>query len=134
MTEQLKPCPFCGKGNATTMQKIGRDTWSVIACEECGTRGPECLSDDDAVDAWNHRTQTTPDALFDPEAEGWERSETPTGNEVWRSPGGRWRYCIGTHSRWLLWEHGGATEAGLKNHPTTALVHEIIRLNGGDNE
>lgn len=83
-------------------------------------------------------TQTTPDTLFDPEAEGWTKDEDSYIGNVWMSPGERWFYRVplipgAEHELnddcdpYAVGKYHGA-------HPTTALVHEIIRLNGGDSE
>lgn len=63
MTEELKPCPFCG-GNAYHLSCYnGTDFWWEIACCHCGAmvasrktvfpRNEEAR--DDAIKKWNRR-------------------------------------------------------------------------------
>ena len=55
---ELKPCPFCG----STQPKVSNDadlhdhvpSWYVL-CSHCGCKGPEHLTLDDAIEAWNRR-------------------------------------------------------------------------------
>jgi len=66
MSEELKPCPFCG-GEAET----GFEDWHTgghVKCTKCGAIGPVWSNDtQEAVDAWNARS---PDrASFDG---GWD--------------------------------------------------------------
>lgn len=54
MSEELKPCPFCGSTKASYDNDCGYDGgfWEWIACDECGAKvqgkNPEAL--------WNRRT------------------------------------------------------------------------------
>ena len=52
---ELKPCPFCG-GEAETWDGAG--PWHVV-CTECGTIGSPCLSEAEAITAWNSRVERT---------------------------------------------------------------------------
>jgi len=53
------PCPFCG--SRTTPPDLDGDAGSwVVACPDCGARGPAGGSKDDAVAAWNERTIVMP--------------------------------------------------------------------------
>ena len=54
MSELLK-CPFCG-GEAETWDGAG--PWHVV-CAECGTIGSPCLSEAEAIAAWNSRAERT---------------------------------------------------------------------------
>lgn len=47
MSEQLKPCPFCGGSN------LGG--FGGAACLDCGGEGPDACGEDEAIAAWNHR-------------------------------------------------------------------------------
>ena len=51
----LEPCPFCG-GEAETWDGAG--PWHVV-CTECGTIGSPCLSEAEAIEAWNTRAERT---------------------------------------------------------------------------
>ncbi len=78
--------------------------------------------------------KTTHGSLFDPKVAGWEQVDE-RGN-IWRHPGGRWRYWI--HGKSHALEIRVAPNAGSKfhytgAHPTQLLVEEVIRINGGDN-
>lgn len=68
MSEELKPCVFCGHDEARV---IVVDEVTDAGCEEatvplyaascpyCGARGPMALSEDEAVEAWNRRAERT---------------------------------------------------------------------------
>lgn len=49
----LLPCPFCG-GEAETWDGAG--PWHVV-CTKCGTIGSPCLSEAEAIAAWNTRAE-----------------------------------------------------------------------------
>lgn len=61
MSEDLKPCPFCGSKNIRFKDTRG---WLETCgeCEDCGALGPDGDIDDvsSAVAAWN--TRTPPDS------------------------------------------------------------------------
>lgn len=56
VTENLKPCPFCG-GQAYYL----RDPYDAVChftttCDGCDATGPKCNSRQEAVEALNERT------------------------------------------------------------------------------
>ena len=51
MTEELKPCPFCG-GEAKCIEFYG--LYHVICCN-CHIAGKDCSTRESAVSAWNSR-------------------------------------------------------------------------------
>lgn len=51
MTEELKPCPFCG-GEAKCIEFYG--LYHVICCN-CNIAGKDCPRRESAVSAWNAR-------------------------------------------------------------------------------
>ena len=51
MTEELKPCPFCG-GEAKCIEFYG--LYHVICCN-CYVAGKDCSTRESAVSAWNTR-------------------------------------------------------------------------------
>ena len=51
MTEELKPCPFCG-GEAKCIEFYG--LYHVICCN-CYIAGKDCSTRESAVSAWNNR-------------------------------------------------------------------------------
>lgn len=51
MTDELKPCPFCG-GKATCVEFYGE--YHVLCCD-CHAAGQDCSTRDQAVSAWNAR-------------------------------------------------------------------------------
>jgi Lar family restriction alleviation protein len=53
MTEELKPCPFCGGSNVSTYEVKG--SYSTL-CVGCGGEGPEEDSEAEAIAAWNRRS------------------------------------------------------------------------------
>ncbi|NHB94833.1 Lar family restriction alleviation protein, partial [Photorhabdus cinerea] len=52
MTEKLKPCPFCS-GEAARL----RTSWGlvIVFCTTCKNQTTRCLSQSDAIQAWNKR-------------------------------------------------------------------------------
>lgn len=64
MSEELKPCPFCG-GHATSYgtrkMESGGSTHCLIHCDECSAR-LSAETENDAVEAWNRRAD-----LIDPD-------------------------------------------------------------------
>ena len=62
MREELEPCPFCG-GEAELMHIHAFSEQSYIICLKCGARtrefriSTERSSDQEAIEAWNRRTE-----------------------------------------------------------------------------
>ncbi len=52
MTDELKPCPFCG-GEALIDGDLLGASW--VICRECGASGAQEDSDAEAIAAWNRR-------------------------------------------------------------------------------
>lgn len=60
MTNELKPCPFCGGTNL----KVSGGSWKYVKCKDCdnGAHAPgqgSTGNEDDAISAWNTRNQRT---------------------------------------------------------------------------
>ena len=61
MSEELKPCPFCGSKEVYTQTfTIGGISnnwlWNVKCTEQgCFAEGPICNSEKEAISAWNRR-------------------------------------------------------------------------------
>lgn len=56
MSEELKPCPFCGGKNLYRHKDsdgLGQ-TW--VWCADCGASGPVKEERSHAIEAWNRRT------------------------------------------------------------------------------
>ena len=53
LTEELKPCPFCGSKDVSTMIMPGSN-W-VVACYSCGCRTSEYYDCREAESVWNRR-------------------------------------------------------------------------------
>ena len=54
MSEELKPCPFCGGESRLMAQHFTDDShifW--IGCRRCGMEGPHMHDDESAIVAWN---------------------------------------------------------------------------------
>lgn len=54
MNKKLKPCPFCG-GEAERQWGINPKPIYWVECTECGIEGVVCLSEEEAIEAWNRR-------------------------------------------------------------------------------
>lgn len=48
----IKPCPFCGEGEALSLYSCGNHR---ISCLICFTDGPTAGTTEDALEAWNTR-------------------------------------------------------------------------------
>lgn len=59
MTENLKPCPFCGSLNVSVFSSFGDPTTDEnimnVECINCGAQGVAKSGVDNAVAAWNKR-------------------------------------------------------------------------------
>lgn len=59
MTDDLKPCPFCG-GEARLIKRPGFEQWGT-ECKYCDTwRDDRCLTQQEARDIWNTRADLPP--------------------------------------------------------------------------
>ena len=56
MSEELKPCPFCGSGSLKIRYKI-TDRAFYIECQNCGGCGSIDGDLKEAIKAWNRRAQ-----------------------------------------------------------------------------
>lgn len=52
MTKELKPCECDEK---SLMFGVSQDCIYHVFCEECGERGDDGFSKDEAIDLWNNR-------------------------------------------------------------------------------
>ncbi len=56
MSEELKPCPFCGGKSMTHTEGWEfSGVWWTVCCPKCDFSGPEFLKKDEAIAAWNNR-------------------------------------------------------------------------------
>lgn len=56
MTEELKPCPFCGNDEEEELQILVNEiNWYYMACGACLAEGPHCKTINDAIIEWNTR-------------------------------------------------------------------------------
>ena len=62
MTDDLKPCPFCGEIDTIIRNGTVEDDWCAVSCEKCYSQGPHQYTDPHAIAAWNTRA-----AIPDPE-------------------------------------------------------------------
>ena len=50
------PCPFCGKhAEIRDSRDAGGPVYFWASCESCGAQGSPCVTEDEAVSAWNRR-------------------------------------------------------------------------------
>ena len=52
MTDELKPCPFCGW--SATVRSYGKEAWYVICCG-CNIRKGIYPTREKAIEKWNER-------------------------------------------------------------------------------
>lgn len=58
MTDQLKPCPFCGSEKVELESEGDGNNW--VECQFCATCGPMQETEADAIAAWNAAARLTP--------------------------------------------------------------------------
>lgn len=56
MTEELKPCPFCG---SKIVGLISGEWGAVVNCGGCLAEGPIAMDDESAAIAWNKAIRET---------------------------------------------------------------------------
>lgn len=56
MSDELKPCPFCGEDAAKLTSLQGQ---FVVVCHGCGARGSMCQKEEGAARWWNTRAERT---------------------------------------------------------------------------
>lgn len=61
MSEELKPCPFCGFADISEEFSLNRRQCGVglfweVFCRACDSAGRACATKDEAISAWNRRT------------------------------------------------------------------------------
>ena len=55
MTDELKPCPFCGSEDVQEAGPLGFSQSWVVFCLDCAIEGPKREAQADAIAAWNRR-------------------------------------------------------------------------------
>ena len=62
MSEELKPCPFCGMDAPDWCDESdGGGDWHFVQCRDCeSTTGHHYNSKDEAIAAWNRRAPINP--------------------------------------------------------------------------
>jgi hypothetical protein len=64
MVETLRPCPFgCERKPTTDAATFPDGDFWFVECRECGMRGPLADNCDEAINAWNQRTDRDREAL-----------------------------------------------------------------------
>lgn len=92
MSEDVKPCPFCGNPEPE-LERIGnRHQSALVVCGQCGARMESCDEGEDSFDSWNRRSPSPlPDEVCDRLIEHWPASHTALGNLIARE---RWRVVL----------------------------------------
>ena len=54
-----KNCPFCGEIDDAEPGKfwIGEYEYYAVRCQNCGALGPDCMDEEQAIEAWNERVK-----------------------------------------------------------------------------
>ncbi|PLP96952.1 hypothetical protein CYJ10_29355 [Cupriavidus pauculus] len=53
MSDEMKPCPFCGSDVCTVQQSFQCE---YVQCDRCEAMGPAGKTTDDAIAEWNRRS------------------------------------------------------------------------------
>lgn len=61
MSEELKPCPFCNGSKGLSVYDTAKGfIWQYyVFCHSCGTNGPKCRTEEEAIRQWNQRWTKT---------------------------------------------------------------------------
>jgi len=54
MSQQLRPCPFCGTPDPYIFRNEAEDSWAV-SCTWCGCRTADRGTQESAIRSWNMR-------------------------------------------------------------------------------
>ena len=79
-TNELKPCPFCG-GEAVRMDLLDNPPFPDVigtryfGCRKCCVVSFTGMTDAEAVEAWNARTERTCNYVWDDKSHVWRCSE-----------------------------------------------------------
>ena len=68
MTEQLKPCPFCG---GSALANNGPSYLWYVQCQECRIDGAIRPTKFEAIEAWNRRAQPTAESKISTQHGPW---------------------------------------------------------------
>lgn len=82
MSEELKPCPFCGEADLLGFEQ-NKQGWVVVACKNCGASGSNGRSttEIEAAAFWNRRAQPAAQAV----PEGWKLVPVEPTTEMLRA-------------------------------------------------
>ena len=50
----MKPCPYCNSKKLELTESY-TPRWMHMECVDCGATGPECRSEEKAIELWNNR-------------------------------------------------------------------------------
>jgi Lar family restriction alleviation protein len=56
-TAELLPCPFCGGSTISASPIWGQTTFVAVWCWDCGVKMEKAWTRDEAIAAWNTRTE-----------------------------------------------------------------------------
>ena len=62
MSQELKPCPFCGQQQAKVKHS---SRWGWFVSCQCAAVGPSSESREAAIDAWNTRPEPAQMMIFE---------------------------------------------------------------------
>lgn len=92
MSEELKPCPFCGTSDLLGFEPSPEGGWTVVKCRKCGASGStgRASSEQEATAWWNRRAQPA-------EAEGVEVAGYRWKTAIPEANGGGYGWSYASH-------------------------------------
>ena len=121
MSEELKPCPFCGSSDLAVMELLSRGL--RIECEGCGACSPVIKDGPALLTAWNTRVVDHPpttNPVVDHETGNTSDKLRPSIMDT------LWPILGGNHTDAETWEEIAAVIEADRQATRAALVAEIV--------
>ena len=82
MSEELKPCPFCGSSGITLMEEVAESSEWSVCCWDCDVTGPQFEDAPDAIAHWNTRPESVLVATGKPEVGEFDKGSYSDDHDV----------------------------------------------------